>query len=108
MIVNYGALLLCMFVGSSYSKRPSLGRFVGVTLSSSLSFFIITNFGTWLFQTMQPKLYTMDLAGLTQAFVMGIPFYKNSLASDMIFSAILFGGFEMAKVFIPKAKLAAA
>jgi hypothetical protein len=106
MIINYGALMLCMFIGSSYSKRPSLGRWVGVTLGSSVAFFIITNFGTWLFQTMEPQLYAMNLSGLAQAYAMAIPFYRNSLASDVIFSAVLFGGFEMAKVFIPKGKVA--
>lgn len=104
MMITYGALLLCAFIGTSYAKKPSLGRWVGVTLGSSLAFYIITNFGAWAFQTLEPKLYPMTLDGLMMSYVNAIPFYRNSLVSDLTFSAIFFAGFEMAKVFISSKK----
>jgi hypothetical protein len=41
---------------------------------------------------------------LINSYTMALPFYKNSLLSDIVFSAVLFGGFEMAKVFLPQPK----
>ncbi len=108
MMITYGALLLCAFIGSNYAKKPSLGKWVGVTLGSSLAFYIITNFGAWAFQTVQPQLYPMTFDGLMMSYVNAIPFYRNSLVSDVAFSAIFFAGFEMAKVFIPSKKAAVA
>jgi hypothetical protein len=64
-----------------------------------VSFFLITNFAWWPFYT---TLYPHTLSGLIESYTMGLPFYKYSLISDLLFSAVLFGGFEMAKVYLPK------
>ena len=70
-------------------------------LGGSLTFFLVTNFAWWPFYT---TLYPHTLGGLLQSYTMALPFYKNSLISDMLFSAVLFGGFEMAKVYLPQGK----
>lgn len=108
MIINYGALVLCMVIGRGYAAKPSMLRYIGVVLGGSVSFFLITNAGAWMFQTLEPVLYPMTFAGLMQAYVNAIPFFQNSFVSNMLFSAVLFGGFEMAKVFLPKERLAIA
>ncbi|MEP7235969.1 MAG: DUF6580 family putative transport protein, partial [Ignavibacteriota bacterium] len=76
-------------------------RYILVALGGSLGFFLITNFAWWPFYT---TLYPHTIGGLIQSYTMALPFYKNSLTSDLLFSAVLFGGFEMAKVFLPEAK----
>ena len=42
--------------------------------------------------------YSRDMAGLLKCYTLAIPFFKNMLAANLIYSAILFGGFELAKV----------
>ncbi|MES2808521.1 MAG: DUF6580 family putative transport protein [Bacteroidota bacterium] len=42
-------------------------------------------------------LYPKTLAGYGAALVAAIPFEKNMLLGDLVFGAILFGGFELAK-----------
>ena len=101
MLVVYGSFLLALLIGKFYAKQPSLLRFISVTLGGSLVFFLVTNFGWWPFYT---GLYPHTWEGLIQGYAMALPFYKNSLLSDLLFSAVLFGGFEMAKVFLPSKK----
>jgi len=43
------------------------------------------------------NLYPHTLAGYGQSLVAAIPFEKNMLFGDVVFCAILFGGFELAK-----------
>jgi hypothetical protein len=101
MAVVYGSFILAFMIGKFYSKKPSLLRYIVVALGGSLSFFLITNFAWWPFYT---TLYPHTISGLIESYTMALPFYKNSLISDLLFSGILFGGFEMAKVFLPQPK----
>jgi hypothetical protein len=47
----------------------------------------------WLYGTMYPH----TLAGYSQSLVAAIPFERNMVLGDVVFGAILFGGFEVAK-----------
>jgi hypothetical protein len=99
MAVVYGSFVLAFLIGKFYSRKPSFLRYILVALGGSVSFFLITNFAWWPFYT---TLYPHTLSGLIESYTMGLPFYKYSLISDLLFSAVLFGGFEMAKVYLPK------
>jgi hypothetical protein len=101
MAVVYGSFILAFFIGRFYSAKPSLLRYISVTIGGSLTFFLITNFAWWPFYT---TMYPHTISGLIQSYTMALPFYKNSLTSDLVFTAVLFGGFAMAKVFLPSAK----
>ena len=57
-------------------------------LSCSLIFFAATNFAVWAFSGM----YSPDMAGLTQCYVAGLPFLKYTVAGDLFWAAVLFGG----------------
>lgn len=61
----------------------------GATLVGSLLFFFITNFGVWLYY--EPHTWE----GLTTCFIKAIPFYRTTLASDVVFTLILVGGYEL-------------
>jgi hypothetical protein len=51
-------------------------------ISSSLVFFIISNFGLWLSSSM----YEKNIAGLINCYIMAIPFFKNTMISTIFFS----------------------
>ena len=53
--------------------------------SSSVIFFLITNFGSWLTMAM----YEKSFSGLLQSYVMGIPFFHNTLISTLIYLFVL-------------------
>ena len=59
-------------------------------LASSLFFFLATNGAVWLFS----PWYEKSVSGLLYAYELGIPFFRNMLAGDLIYSAVLFGVFE--------------
>ena len=59
---------------------------VPASLASAISFFLVSNLATWLFQDMYPKTY----AGLLQCYTMAIPFFRGTFASDLIYTPVLF------------------
>jgi hypothetical protein len=67
------------------------------SIIGSLIFFVITNFGTWLIWNMYP----MNAAGLAACYAAGLPFLQNALTGDLLWSAILFGGFALAQRRFP-------
>jgi hypothetical protein len=82
-IVVYAAFLLVSFIGNR-TKKPS----VFTILLSSISFFIITNFGVWLIG--YPKTWT----GLVECYTLAIPFFRNSLLGDFFYSGVMILGFN--------------
>ena len=45
----------------------------------------------WLFS----GFYPLTLAGLGACYVAAIPFFQNTVAGDLFYSALLFGGFAL-------------
>jgi hypothetical protein len=98
MSVVYVSYALTLLIGMLYAKKPSLLAFAGVTLGGTAVFFLVSNFALWPFYNQYP--HTFD--GIIESYTLALPFVKNSLMSNMLFSAILFGSFEMAKVAVTK------
>jgi len=68
------------------------------TLGSSLIFFLVTNFAL-LYPTV---LYPHTWQGIISSYTAGLPFFKNAIAGDLIYSAILFGSFALLKSRFPR------
>ena len=83
----YAGIAITVGMGLWLARRRSAGRILAGALISSLVFFVLTNFGTWLMQDLYPK----DWAGLTACYVAAIPFFQNSLAGVLLYSGVLFG-----------------
>lgn len=97
----YAALALIIFVNEknlqnwdrSAETKNKLGKFSSLIvpwLSSSLIFFVVSNFAVWSVDQMYPK----TVAGLFQCFAMAIPFYWTQLGGDFLYIFSLFGLFE--------------
>ncbi len=94
----YGAIAAIVIAGIFIFKKVSVSRvFVG-SLSASILFFVISNFGVWL----SDPDYPLTLSGLVLCYEMAIPFFQNTLFGDLVYSGVLFGGFEFAKTRIPE------
>ena len=91
MEVVYVAFALIVGIGIWLRKHRSPLPIAGATLASSVLFFLITNFGVWAFESMYPK----TLGGLVACYVAAIPFLRNTLQGDLLFSLVLFGGFAL-------------
>ena len=94
----YFSVALIVIVGSLSLQRVSVLRVGAAAVASSVLFFAITNFGMWLFSGFYPP----NLAGLEACFVAAIPFFQNTVAGDLFYAALLFGGFKVAERLIPR------
>ena len=91
MIWTYGAIALVALMGSSFLNKISSGKVVLASLSGSTIFYLISNFGVWAFSPMYAKTF----AGLVQCYSLALPFYGTSLMGDLVYSAILFGAYQL-------------
>lgn len=89
---TWGATALIALLGWSLRARASAWRIALASVSGSVLFFVITNFGVWTMQTLYPK--TVD--GLWQCYIAGLPFFRTSVIGDLLFSAVFFGGYALA------------
>lgn len=82
----YGAMVLTGVLGFFLREKRGVVRILAVTLAGSVLFFLVTNLGVFIAQDLYPK----TMAGLVTCYTMALPFFKNSLAGDVIFSVSLF------------------
>jgi hypothetical protein len=86
---NYGCFLLYAVIGRFLSNKTTPLWVGGGSIAGSILFFVLTNFGVWLFG--DGTSYSKDMAGLTLCYVQAIPFFQNTLAGDLGFAALFFG-----------------
>ena len=96
--VIYGSFALITCLGFWLRQRPSLGRLAGASIIGALIFSVVTNFAVWALGTMYPK----NWAGLADCFIAAIPFFRNTLTSDLFYSALLFGSLMLVEKRWPK------
>ena len=91
----YGSYLVYVLIGRHMigdSRSPVV--IGGAAVLGSIQFFLITNFGSWL----EPILgYSQDLAGLMSCYMMGLPFFANTLIGDLVSASALFALHEFVR-----------
>jgi len=97
MATVYSATALVVLIGWFALRRVSPMRVGVAALASSTLFFIITNFGMWLFS----GFYPLTPAGLEACYIAAVPFFQNTLAGDLFYATLLFGGLKVAEVLAP-------
>lgn len=95
---KYGAFALIAVMGFLLRGRVNVPRVALAAISSSLIFFIVSNFAVWL---LDPAAFTRDLAGLMTCYEIAIPFYHLTLLGDLTFAAFFFGAYALAKHRVP-------
>jgi hypothetical protein len=100
MFAVYGCFALSVLIGIFYLKTINIGRIISASLLSSIIFFLVTNFAVWMFTGM----YESNFTGLIFCYERAIPFFRNSLIGDMMYSGVLFGGFAFLEKYIPALK----
>ena len=89
MAAVYGTLALpaCAAWLSGRWRRPVM--IAPVLVSSSLSFFLVTNFAVWAFSPM----YAANAGGLLKCYIAALPFLQNMMSGDLFWGIVLFGGY---------------
>jgi len=98
MLIQYVATVLAVAIGwLAIGRRRQPVRIAGAAVASAVLFFAVTNFGVWATSGMYPA----TAAGLRACYAAALPFFQNSLAGDLFFAAVLFGGFALAARSLP-------
>ena len=84
MFFTYISLAVAVVIGL-FVKHFKFTEILFSGLVSSICFFIITNFGTWL----TLEMYEKNFSGLLQSYVLAIPFFHNTLISTFLYLIVL-------------------
>jgi hypothetical protein len=98
MLFVYAGIALIVLLGSVTLTRRNLMRVGAAAIVSSVLFFLVSNFGTWVVSDMYPQTGS----GLVACYVAAIPFFQNTVAGDLFYAALLFGGFRLAEMLAPR------
>jgi len=76
-----------MFLGGAIAGNSiSTWRVLGSSLLASVFFFVASNLTVWAEWGMYPKM----LSGLAACYYAALPFFRNSITSETIFSLLIF------------------
>lgn len=100
MIWVYGSFAVIALIGLWLKSHKNAGYIFGTTLVSSIIFFVITNFGVWA-----TGYYGYSSSGLAECYTMAIPFFKNSVAGDLVYVTAMFGIYELVAHYVGKESL---
>lgn len=96
MFSVYISFIISVFVGSYFlSRKRNVFFILGASVSSATILFTLSNFTVWL----TGIHYSMSIDGLITCFIRALPFYGNTLLSNLLYSLILFGIYESFKYF---------
>ena len=95
--IVYLSFALIVLLGIFMLKKISVKNIILASVSASVMFFAVTNFGVWALGTLYPKTPT----GLMESYIAAIPFFQNSLIGDLFFAGIMFGVYELVKFKVP-------
>jgi glucan phosphoethanolaminetransferase (alkaline phosphatase superfamily) len=84
--INTAWYAVAVLIGYYLARTVTAPRVVGASLSASISFYVVSNFGVWLGYDMYAKTWQ----GLLACYAAAVPFFRNTLVSDLLFSAVLF------------------
>lgn len=89
--VVYGSFAMIVWLGSGLREQQRPLLVASGALASAGVFFVVTNFGVWALGDLYPR----TVPGLAACFAAAIPFFGNTVASDLFYAAVLFGGFAL-------------
>jgi hypothetical protein len=100
----YFSYVLIALLGRGLIDREEKPQVAPVALSSlaaSAIFFLVSNFGVWA----QGLLYPRTGAGLVACYFAAVPFFWNTLVSDLVFTSALFGAWAFALKAVPNLRV---
>ncbi len=75
-----------LWLGTQLGKNAGSLRVIAASLTSSVSFFLVSNFAVWACWHMYPKTF----AGLLTSYTMALPFFRNAIVGDLVFTSAMF------------------
>jgi hypothetical protein len=91
-IAVYLAFAVIIALGMILKPKISLLSVVGGSILAAIGFFLITNAGSWI-----ALEYPKNLTGLMASYEAGIPFFRNTLVSQLAFSLFAYFAYCLAR-----------
>lgn len=106
--IIYGIFAFFVLFGKWLIKNVTIKNVALAALAAAVSHWLIADFTVWIgggtdLRTMTPL--TKNWAGLMQCYAQGLPFMKNFLIGNLVYSAIMFGSFEWMQQRYPVLKI---
>ncbi|MFH1665653.1 MAG: DUF6580 family putative transport protein [Candidatus Omnitrophota bacterium] len=95
---TWGSFIIIGYIGMWLGKHKTPGFIALASIGSALLFFVISNFGVWL------SWYPHNVDGFIACYVNAVPFLRNTMASNLIFTFVLFGAYELAGKLVKDGK----
>jgi hypothetical protein len=92
----YGTFALIVIIGFTLRNKITVPRVIALSLVSSISMYVISDFGVWL-----GTMYAHTWQGFVACYVAALPFFRNELLGDLFYSGLLFGTFYLAQLKFP-------
>ena len=93
MAAVYASYAASFALGLWVRKHYAAGSIIFAALAGSILFYLVTNAAVWAFTPM----YAKNLTGLIESYTLALPFFRNSLIGDLLYTGIFFGAYELAK-----------
>ena len=97
MIPVYLSFAVIVGIGMMLRSRVKIGSVLLASVSSSIIFFLITNFAVWI----GSPYYPQNFAGLLESYTAGLPFLNNGVLGDLFYNTLFFGAFYLAQQKFP-------
>src|ERR1700682_1943320 len=83
LLVTWAWYAAVVFLGSGLRQHLKPLWIMGGALTSSVSFFLLSNFAVWAAYDMYPK----NFSGLMTSYILCLPFFSNAVEGDLLFPA---------------------
>jgi hypothetical protein len=84
--VTFAWYAAVLWLGTRLGTKTKWVPVIGAALASSISFYLITNLVAWAWLDMYPK----TLSGVMMSYAAALPFFRNAVAGDLIFTVAMF------------------
>jgi hypothetical protein len=89
MLPVYLSFIAIVAFGFVLQRRLTVVNTLSASLAASVLFYLVTNFASWTSGLMP---YPMNVSGLMQSYIAGLPFLYNGVLGDMFYTSVFFGG----------------
>jgi len=95
---TWGAFMLIGIFGTRLKESRTPLGICGYAIGSALFFFAVTNFGVFL------TWYPHTMQGFADCYIKAVPFFRTTLISNVVFSFVLFGVYDLAGRLVRETK----
>jgi len=88
MLPVYLSFIAIVAFGLILQHRFTVVNTLKASLAASVLFYLVTNFASWSSGLMP---YPLNIGGLMQSYIAGLPFLFNGVLGDLFYTSVLFG-----------------